>query len=444
MIDTRSPPLILTKDSTHMSLATICSRPVRTSARSVAAAPSPPPSRPTSAPAIRAVPEGTEARGFVLYVGIDEAKAADAGTDLGRVVEALQALAAELAPAPRPTPPSPSPRSAPAAATSTSCASPCRTRPRSPSTARRRAGRAAPSRRGGVVVDISRKRVLLDGEAAALTYKEFELLQYLVLREGRTIERHELIASLWASAATTRPRTSARSTCTCVACARSSAPTRTSCARCAASATGSTATPTSRSARRRRRRPTCTSRWLSSDAYRKPHPPVTRCRGAMTLVDRLRAAGSVFAEDEAALLEAEATDAAQLEAMTARRLAGEPLEVIVGWAEFAGRRLAVAPGVFIPRRRTEFLATVAASLLRPGDSVLDLCCGVGAIGSALQSAEEIRLFASDIDPIAVDCARQNLSGATVVAGDLFEALPADLRLTSSRPTRRTCRPTRCG
>ncbi len=156
----------------------------------------------------------------------------------------------------------------------------------------------------------------------------------------------------------------------------------------------------------------------------------------LTLVDRLRAAGSVFAEDEAALLEAEATDAAQLEAMTARRLAGEPLEVIVGWAEFAGRRLAVAPGVFIPRRRTEFLATVAASLLRPGDSVLDLCCGVGAIGSALQSAEEIRLFASDIDPIAVDCARQNLPGATVVAGDLFEPLPADLRfdvITANAP-----------
>ena len=49
----------------------------------------------------------------------------------------------------------------------------------------------------GVVVDISRKRVLLDGESAGLTYKEFELLQYLVLREGRTIDRHELIETLW-------------------------------------------------------------------------------------------------------------------------------------------------------------------------------------------------------------------------------------------------------
>lgn len=144
----------------------------------------------------------------------------------------------------------------------------------------------------------------------------------------------------------------------------------------------------------------------------------------------------MFAEDEAALLEAEATDAAQLEVMTSRRVAGEPLEVIVGWAEFAGRRLTVAPGVFIPRRRTEFLATVAASLLRPGDTVLDLCCGVGAIGSAMQSAEEIRLLASDIDPIAAECARQNLPGAAVFAGDLFEPLPAEVRfdvITANAP-----------
>ena len=53
---------------------------------------------------------------------------------------------------------------------------------------------------GGVVVDISRKRVLIDGESAAFTFKEFELLQYLVLREGRTIERTELVNSLWQGA----------------------------------------------------------------------------------------------------------------------------------------------------------------------------------------------------------------------------------------------------
>ena len=98
---------------------------------------------------------------------------------------------------------------------------------------------------GGVVVDISRKRVLIDGESAAFTFKEFELLQYLVLREGRTIERTELVSSLWQGRPKTSLRASARSTCTCGACAPSSAGTKTSCAPCAASATASTATPTS-------------------------------------------------------------------------------------------------------------------------------------------------------------------------------------------------------
>lgn len=143
----------------------------------------------------------------------------------------------------------------------------------------------------------------------------------------------------------------------------------------------------------------------------------------MTLVERLRAAGCVFAEDEAALLEAEAGDPAQLEAMVQRRVAGEPLEVIVGWAAFASRRLTVAPGVFVPRHRTEFLASVARSMARPGSTVLDLCCGVGAIGSVLLDVPGIRLIASDVDPVAADCARVNLPGAEVYSGDLFEPIP---------------------
>ena len=66
-----------------------------------------------------------------------------------------------------------------------------------PRVRKRRGG--ADRARDGVVVDLSRKRVLLDNNAANLTYKEFELLQYLVLREGRTIERAELISSLWSA-----------------------------------------------------------------------------------------------------------------------------------------------------------------------------------------------------------------------------------------------------
>ncbi|MDQ1554051.1 MAG: hypothetical protein QOK46_1129, partial [Microbacteriaceae bacterium] len=63
-----------------------------------AAAPEPTPSAETASPRLRAVPAGTEPRGFVLYVGVDELKAAAAGTDLGHIVEALKKLTGELVP----------------------------------------------------------------------------------------------------------------------------------------------------------------------------------------------------------------------------------------------------------------------------------------------------------------------------------------------------------
>jgi DNA-binding response OmpR family regulator len=48
-----------------------------------------------------------------------------------------------------------------------------------------------------VIVDISRKRVVIDDEVAPLTFKEFELIQYLVTHKGQTISRAEIIRSLW-------------------------------------------------------------------------------------------------------------------------------------------------------------------------------------------------------------------------------------------------------
>jgi release factor glutamine methyltransferase len=146
------------------------------------------------------------------------------------------------------------------------------------------------------------------------------------------------------------------------------------------------------------------------------------------IVTRLRAAGCVFAEDEAALLRGDATSPAMLESMVDRRVAGEPLEQILGWAWFHGRRIAIEPGVFVPRRRTEFLVDLAVPLVRPGGVVLDLCCGSGAIGAAIADGPDIDLYAVDVDPAAVRCARRNLPPAAhVYAGDLFEPLPASLR-----------------
>ena len=169
----------------------------------------------------------------------------------------------------------------------------------------------------------------------------------------------------------------------------------------------------------------------------------------------------MFAEEEARLLTGAAASAAELETMIERRVDGLPLEHILGWAEFCGLRIGVTAGVFVPRRRTEFLVRQAELLLRgtcgsaapdgaahdgaahdgvtpdggtPDDAqravVVDLCCGSGAVGAALAAhVPGIELHASDLDPAAVRCARRNIgpAGGHVHEGDLFEPLPARLR-----------------
>jgi release factor glutamine methyltransferase len=143
---------------------------------------------------------------------------------------------------------------------------------------------------------------------------------------------------------------------------------------------------------------------------------------------RLRAAGCVFAEEEAQLLLEAASSPAQLERMVTERVAGTPLEQILGWAEFRGLRIVVEPGVFVPRRRSEFLVENALALAQPGAIAVDLCCGTGALGAALLAEAPItELHAVEFDPVAVRCARRNLPTARVHAGDLFEPLPARLR-----------------
>ncbi|MYW91500.1 putative protein N(5)-glutamine methyltransferase [Amycolatopsis rubida] len=149
--------------------------------------------------------------------------------------------------------------------------------------------------------------------------------------------------------------------------------------------------------------------------------------GAVDVVEvvaRLRGAGCVFAEDEARLLLGQPGD---LAGMVERRVAGEPLEYILGWAEFAGRRFVVAPGVFVPRHRTELLVRLAVGFAHARSVVLDLCCGSGALGATVAAeVPGIELHAADVEPAAVDCARQNVPGE-VYQGDLYVPLPQRLR-----------------
>ncbi|WP_031513375.1 putative protein N(5)-glutamine methyltransferase [Streptomyces sp. NRRL F-5123] len=151
---------------------------------------------------------------------------------------------------------------------------------------------------------------------------------------------------------------------------------------------------------------------------------------------RLRAAGCVFAEEEARIILDTAATPAEAAAMTAGRAAGRPLEHVVGWAEFCSLRIEVDAGVFVPRRRTELLVREAAALGRAALAargrvvVADLCCGSGAVGAALAAAlGRTELHAADLDPAAVACAARNIAaaGGRAHCGDLFAALPAALR-----------------
>ena len=166
-----------------MSNTALLERPAtRTSTREVSAADLPSPRSP---------------RGFALYVGLDEVKAAANGVSLPLLVEALRRTLAELAPE--------------AETHATAALAPLDSGGRDLDVVRlalhepgavaraQAATEPEPAASDGVVVDISRKRVVIDGESAGFTYKEFELLQYLVLREGRTIERTELVDALWQS-----------------------------------------------------------------------------------------------------------------------------------------------------------------------------------------------------------------------------------------------------
>lgn len=118
-------------------------------------------------------------------------------------------------------------------------------------------------------------------------------------------------------------------------------------------------------------------------------------------------------------------DPVQLEALVARRLDGEPLAWIVGHSEFAGHRVAVTPGVYVPRPHTELLAARAVALLPAGGVAVDACTGSGALALTLARARPAaRVVATDVDPAAVACARAN--GVDARLGDLLAPVAAEL------------------
>ncbi|MFG1609379.1 putative protein N(5)-glutamine methyltransferase [Actinoplanes sp. NPDC049265] len=146
------------------------------------------------------------------------------------------------------------------------------------------------------------------------------------------------------------------------------------------------------------------------------------------VITALRTAGCVFAEEEATMLIKAADDDAALRQTVARRARGEPLEQVVGFADFAGVRVKMRPGVFVPRVRSELLVREAIRRTAEHAVVVDLCCGSGALGLAVaRQRPGIMLYAADVDPVAVACARDNLTGVgQAYQGDLYAALPRPL------------------
>lgn len=151
--------------------------------------------------------------------------------------------------------------------------------------------------------------------------------------------------------------------------------------------------------------------------------PVERAWVVRALAD----GGCVAPAAEAdALRRASSEGRGSIEGLIARRLRGEPLAWITGSVWFCGVQIRVDPGVFVPRPHTEALARRAVSLLPAAGIAVDLCTGSGAVAAALRSARPRSVVvATDIDPVAVACARRN--GVRALVGDLDEPLPPSLR-----------------
>jgi len=134
-----------------------------------------------------------EPRGFALYVGISEADAQAAGISLQELVTELKKTVTDHVPA---TETHAAIALAPAGAGGKHLDI-VRMALHDP-IALGKLARDQKTPESLVVIDISRKRVLIDDEQAPLTYKEFSLLQFLVLREGQTVNRELIIEALWA------------------------------------------------------------------------------------------------------------------------------------------------------------------------------------------------------------------------------------------------------
>ena len=137
------------------------------------------------------------ARGFVVYVGLDEDTATAAGTSLHKIATELRDYVESIAPESQVH----IAMAMASALTEGSDLDVVRQALGDPTVTHRAMDAQVPAppapSSSGVLIDLSRREVKLDGEDLNLTYKEFELLNYLVENGSRTVGRDELLKTLW-------------------------------------------------------------------------------------------------------------------------------------------------------------------------------------------------------------------------------------------------------
>lgn len=145
------------------------------------------------------------------------------------------------------------------------------------------------------------------------------------------------------------------------------------------------------------------------------------------LATRLREAGCLLPNEEARLLVESGATGARLSSMIDRRLAGEPVETVLGWVDFVGQRLVVQSGVFVPRRRTQLLAQTCLDLVPDTGVLVELCCGVAPVAAVVMAgAPTVEVHVADVSGLALECAQENVPLASHHQGDLYAALPDHL------------------
>ena len=121
--------------------------------------------------------------------------------------------------------------------------------------------------------------------------------------------------------------------------------------------------------------------------------------------------------------------------MVARRVAGEPVALILGYTEFRGMKLLVEPGVFVPRNSSELLAVKALKRVKPKKNAVavDVATGTGPVALAVaKDAKNATVYGLDIWAPSIKVARRNakrlgLSNVKFIESDMLNRLPKTLK-----------------